>query len=268
MEFGGDSQTLHIQHHITGIRRLLLHLQLHRTANHHVGQFLLIGIADVDGTNILTLAKNRATVGNCHDLIELMGNEQDGFTLLGKPLHGCHQFLDLLGSQYCGRLVENQDLIVAVEHLEDFHSLLHTNGDILDLGIQVHLQAILFRQCLHLFPGSLLLQESQLGVFSAQDNIIQHSKHIHQLKVLVHHTDIQRCCIIRVINLDDLAVFLNDTFLRLIQTKQHAHQRRFTCTVFTKQCMDLAPLQLQRNVIICHNAGELFSDIEHFNNVF
>ena len=48
----------------------------------------------------------------------------------------------------------------------------------------------------------------------------------------------------------------------------NGHQGRFTRAVLTQQCVDLTPPQLQRDVVVCHNAGELFSDIEHFNNVF
>ena len=74
----------------------------------------------------------------------------------------CHQLIDLLRREHGGGLVEDQDLVVAVEHLQDLHALLHADGDVFDLGVQVDLQAVLLRQGLHLFAGLLLLQEAQL----------------------------------------------------------------------------------------------------------
>ena len=145
-----------------------------------------------------------------------MGDKQDGLTLLRKTPHGCHQLLDFLGSQHSGRLIKNQNLIVPIEHFQNVHTLLHAHGDILHLGIQVYLQPVALRQLLHLFPRLLLLQKAQLGILCAQNDIVQNSEHINQLKVLVDHTDIQSRCIIGIVNGHNLSILLNDTLLGLI----------------------------------------------------
>ena len=59
-----------------------------------------------------------------------------------KLLHRGHELVDLLRGEHGGRLVEDEDLIVAVEHLEDLDALLHADGDVLDLGVEVDLQAV------------------------------------------------------------------------------------------------------------------------------
>ena len=138
----------HITHAEHGIRRLgfvLHHLQLHRTAHHHVGQLLLVGIGGIDSTYIFALTQNSDTIRHLHDLVELMGDKEDGFTLLTEVFHNGHQLVDLLGCQNGSGFIKNQNLIIAVEHLQDFHTLLHTHGNVLHFGIHIHLQAVALR---------------------------------------------------------------------------------------------------------------------------
>ena len=96
-----------------------------------------------------------------------MGDEQDGLSFLGKPLHDLHQLRDFLGRQHGGGFVENQHLVFAVQHFQDFHPLLHAHGDVFHLGVQVHRQAVALGQRFDLFPGFLALHEAQLGILRA-----------------------------------------------------------------------------------------------------
>ena len=57
-------------------------------------------------------------------------------------LHDLHELVDLLRGQDGRRLVEDQDLVVAVEHLEDLGALLHADGDVLDERVGVDVQAV------------------------------------------------------------------------------------------------------------------------------
>ena len=262
---GGNGQILYTEHDLTGFGGLLAHFQLNGTAHHHVGQGLLVRILSLHSTDILTLTQNGHAVGYRHDLIQLMGDEQNGFAFTGKLLHGCHQLVDLLRSQNGGRLVKNQDLIVTVEHLQDLHTLLHTNGDVLDPGIQIHLQTITLRNGLHLLARFLLGQDTHLGGLRTQDDVVQNRKYVDQLEMLMDHADAQGRGVIGVIDLDDLAVFLDHTCFRLIQAEQNAHQRGFSRTVFAQQRMDLATAQLKRNVVICNDTRKFLGNIQHLD---
>ena len=125
-----------------------------------------------------------------------------------------------------------------------------------------------FRQLHNLFSGFLFLQESSLDRFRAQDDIVQYRKTFYQLKMLMYHTDPKSVCVIGILDMYGFPVFPNLSFLRLIQSEQHTHQRRFSRAVFTQKGMDLSFFQLERNVIICHNTGKSLSYIQHFNCVF
>ena len=74
-----------------------------------------------------------------------MRDKQNTLALCRQILHDLHQFLNLLRSQYCSRLIKNQDLIVTIQHLQDLGSLLHTNRDILNQSIWLYLKSILLR---------------------------------------------------------------------------------------------------------------------------
>ena len=85
--------------------------------------------------------------------------------------------------------------------------------------------------------------------------------------MLMHHADVEGCGVIGIVDLNNLAVFLDDARFRLIKAEQNAHQRGFSRAVFSQQGVDFAPAKLERDVVIGHNAGEFFPDVEHFNNV-
>ena len=263
----GHTQIPDLQHHIRGLGRLLYDLQLHRAAHHHVGQLLLVGVAGVHGTHIAALTQNRHPVRHRHDLVELVGDEEDGFPLRRQVLHNGHQLVDLLGRQHGGGLVEDEDLVVAVEHLQDLGTLLHTHSDILHLGVQVHVQAVPLGELLDLPPRFLFLQEAALRRFGAQNDVVQHGEYLHQLEVLVDHADTQCRGIVGIVDLHRLAVLAYLARLGLVQAEQHAHQRGFAGAVFAQQRVDLSLFQLEGDIVVGLDAGELLGNVKHLDHI-
>ena len=198
-----------------------------------------------------------------------MADEQDALAFRRQVPHDLHQLVDFLGRQHGGGLVKDQYFVLAVQHLEDLGALLHAHGDIADLGVGVHLQAVFFAQLDHALAGLGLVKQSALAHgLHAQDDVVQHRKAFHQLKVLVHHADAQGVGVVGVADLDLLAVLLDDALLRLIQAEEHAHQRGFARAVFTQQRVDLALAQLQCDVVVGDDAGETLGNVQHFNGIF
>ena len=230
---GRDAEVPHLQHRFSRLGGLLRHLQLHRAAHHHVGQRLLVCVLRLHRTDIPALAQHRDPVGHRHNLIELMGDKQDGFALLGKLPHGGHQLVDLLGGEHGGGLVKDEDFVVPVEHLQDFHPLLHPHGDVLHLGVQIHLQAVALGQGLHLGPGLLLLEKAQFGGLRPQDDVVQYGEYLNEFEMLVDHADAQGGGVVGIVDLDLLAVLFDDPLLRLVKAEKNAHQRGLTRSVLT-----------------------------------
>ena len=244
LHVGVDAEVVDLQDLARGLGLVLGDLKLHGAADHHVGKLLLGGLACVDGADVLTLAQNAHAVGDLHDLVELMGDEENGLAFAGKLLHRGHQFLDLLRSQNCGRLVEDEDLIVAVEHLQNLNALLHANGDILDLGVKVDIQTVAFGDLLDLLARLFLLQKAALCRLRAEDDVVEHGENVHQLEVLVHHADAKGGGVVRVLDGHDLAILFDDALFRLIKAEQNRHQGRFSRAVFTEERMDLTLFEL------------------------
>ena len=173
-----------------------------------------------------------------------MGDEKDGLAFTGKLLHRGHELFDLLRGEHRGRLVEDENFVVAIQHLQNFDTLLHTNRDILDLGVKVDIQAVALGDLLDLFARLFFLQKAALRCLRAEDDVVEHGEHVHQLEVLVHHADAERGGVVRVLDGHDLAIFLDDALLRLVKAEQNRHQGRFARAVFTEQGMDLTLFEL------------------------
>ena len=265
--FRRHTQILYLQHHVRGLSRLFLYSEFHVPSHHHTGQLGTVTILHVHRAHILALTQNGTAVSHCHDLIQLMGDKQNGFSFCGQIPHNLQKLLDLLGGQHRCGLIEDQYLVIPVQHLQNLCTLLHTDGYILDDGIRVYAQSVALGQCHNLLTGLIPLEHTALCVLHAQDDIIQNGEAFHHFEVLMHHTDTEVIRIVGGIDLNHLAVFLDDTLLCLIHTEQHAHQSGFSGAVLAQQSMDLPMLQLDRHVIVGNDAGKTFGYVHHFNGV-
>ena len=264
---GGHRHALDLEDHVARGAGLLLHMEVDVAAHHHGGQLLHRHVLRVDGADVFALAQHGAAVGHRHDLRELMGDKQDALPLGGEIFHDLHELVDLLGGEHCRRLVENQDLIVAVEHFQDLGALLHTDGDILNEGVRVDGEAVFFRQSHDLFSGLVLLEKTRLVRLHTKDDVVEHREALDQLEMLVHHADAEIVGIVGVFDLDFLAVLFDGALLGLIKTEQNAHQRGFACAVLAQQGMNFALFELERDIVVGDDTGETLRDVKHFNCV-
>ena len=84
---------------------------------------------DVHSAHILALAQNRAAICHCHDLVELVGDEEDGFAFLLEPAHDLHQLVDLLRGQNSGGLIS--DISVGMQQRVEILKMLYRDNEIL-----------------------------------------------------------------------------------------------------------------------------------------
>ena len=267
VELGGDGEIFHLQDGLARLGRFLVDHEVHVTAHHHPGQLFPGGVGNLNGADVLALAQDGAAVGHGHDLVELVGDEEDALALGGQVLHNLHQLVDLLRRQHSGGFIEDEDLIVSVQHFQDFRPLLHAHGDVLHQGVRVHGQTVFLGQSQHLFSRHVLLQETVLARFHTQDDVVQDGETFHQLKVLVHHPDAQIIGIVGVLDADHLAILLDGSLLRLVQPEEDAHQGGFPRAVLPQQRVDFALFQLEGDVVVGDDTGETLGDVQHFNGI-
>ena len=90
-----------------------------------------------DGADVLALAQNGHPVGDGHDLVELVGDDDDGFAVGLHVAQDIKEPVGLLGGEDGGGLVQNQDVRAPVEDLDDLHRLLFRDGHVVDLLVGV-----------------------------------------------------------------------------------------------------------------------------------
>ena len=103
-------------------------------ADHHVGQGLLIGVLRLHVADVFALAED--------GLMQLVRDDDEGFAVGLHVAHDLEQLVRLLRRENGGRLVEDQDVGAAIEHLDDLDGLLLRDGHVIDLLVGVDVKAV------------------------------------------------------------------------------------------------------------------------------
>ena len=138
----GYCYRLHIEDYIPGGALLFFNSEGYIPADHHPTQFFLGSFGDVHGADVPSFTQNRTPVCNSHDFIQFMRDKQNGLAFSGKIPHDFNQLINFLRSKNGGRFVKNQDFVIPIQHLENFHTLLHTDGNIFDQCIRIYPQTV------------------------------------------------------------------------------------------------------------------------------
>ena len=165
-----------------------------------------------------------------------------------------------------GRLVQDQQLAVAVESLEDLDPLLLTNGQSPDHLIGINIQLILLAELQQPLLSGLKVQ-SLFIIFNTENYILDNRKRIHQFKVLVHHANTVFNGFQRGSDMYFLAIQKDFACGRLIQTVKDVHQRRLACAVLSEKAQDFAFFAIDAHVIVGKNTGKFHGYILHLQGV-
>ena len=136
-----------------------------------------------------------------------------------------HKLVDFLRRQHGGRFVENENLVVAVKHFQNFGALLHTDGDVLDDCVGIDFESVLLAQIHHFFARFFLGEESRLVRFCAQNDVVENTEHLDEFEVLMHHAYAQCGGVVRAVDFDNFSVLQNLAFFGLIQSEKNGHKR-------------------------------------------
>ena len=162
-----------------------------------------------------------------------MGDKDNTLSVCGQIGNDLHQALDLLRSQGCGRLIQNQGLRAAVQYLQDLHTLLHADRDIFYLCVRIYLHAVALRQLQHLFLCGFLVYGQPLDRFHAQNDILGYSKRLDQHEVLVYHTDSDVNGILRAVEMNLFFIDKDLSTGRFVQSAEHIHHGALSGSVLT-----------------------------------
>ena len=104
-------------------------------------------------------------------------------------LEDAEQVVGLGGRQHARRLVEDQDVALAVERLEDLDALLEADRELADDRVGVDVELVLLLQPLQLGPRLGERRAQERAVLGAEDDVLEHGEVLDQHEVLVHHAD-------------------------------------------------------------------------------
>ena len=240
----------HAQHHVRRLRLVLLHVQNDVAADHQPGDLLFCHIAGVVHAHRAAAAHDGQSVGDLHDLVEFVGDEDDRVALLLQIPQLLEQLDRLLCGQNGRRLVEDEDLRAADQRLEDLDLLLHADRDVHDLGLRLDVQVVFFRVFLRDGDGLRVVNEKTLARRHAEHHVFRHGQAWHEHEVLVHHADPVGDGDGRGGERQLFAVHPDLAARRLLQTKEHLHERRFAGAVFAHQRVDLASAEEEVHALV------------------
>src|ERR1700682_4954224 len=115
--------------------------QLDGAADHELRQFLFGRLRRTALPDHPSASNHRDTVSDLEDLLELVAVEDDRPAVLRKVSQELENLLRLARCKHCGRLIEHEDLSIAIEHLQDLDPLLLADRQRLDPGIRVELKS-------------------------------------------------------------------------------------------------------------------------------
>ena len=273
--FGRKRYVLELEHPVAAAHGQPLHaqarLRVHRVrpgdverdlaADHHVGHLLRVRLARNEVAHELAVPQHDHAVGQLLHLVELVRDEHDGLARVAHVAQHGKELLRLLQRQHGGRLVEDQDVRAAVEHLDDLDRLLLRDGHVVDLLVRVHLKAVGVADLPDARGDGLEVQH--LPARQAEDDVLRRGQHVHELEVLVDHADAQVERVLRAADGDRTAVHLDLALVREIDAREHVHERGLAAAVLAQQGQDLAPVDVQIDLLVGRDAAEGLGDAAH-----
>jgi hypothetical protein len=188
-----------------------------------------------------------------------MGDDDDGLAVVPhRPQHR-KQRLGLLRSQYRSRLIQNQDVGAAEQHLHDLQGLLFGDRHLVYFFIQVDGKAVTAQDLLGFGPGAL--QIAAFRLLQPQDDVLQGGEHIDKLEMLMNHADAQRVGVMRAADADRLPVDQDPAGIGVIDACQHIHYGRLAAAVFPQQGQYFMPADVKAHRVVGPDRTERLADI-------
>ena len=248
-------------------RRLLPHHgaldgELHLLPDHHLGERRLRRLHCVDAAHGLALPENGDAVGDRHDFMQFVRDDDDGLAVLLHRAHDGKEFFRLLRRQNRRRLVQNEDVRAAVEDLDDLHRLFFRDGHIVDLLFGIDVKAVFSGDRADLFVDAA--RTVALFLPDAEHDVLRRREDVDELEVLMHHADLIAEGVLRRGD-DDLPPVDEDLpFVGVVDARDHVHERRLAAAVLAEQSEDLSLPEREIDALVRRDRAEIFADVFEF----
>ena len=116
------------------------------------------------------------------------------------------------------------------------------------------------------FKFAGMLTHAETRHFLSEDNVVQSGENVHQLEVLVHHTDLIPVCVPWRTNDNRLPLDEDLPFIREIYAREHIHERGFAAPVFSENGKNLTFVHREIHIFISNDISEVFGDALHLHS--
>ena len=244
-------QVLDLEQRLAGLRHGLLDPEDHLAADHQLGEAGLGRALARHRVDLLAAAQDADPVGDLEHLVQLVGDEDDRHPAGLEAAEDLEQLERLLRRQHRGRLVEDQDVGLAVERLQDLDPLLLADGQVGDQRVGVDLELEARRELADPVRGrGLVEQDPGARRLVREHDVLGDGHHRDQHEVLVHHPDPAVDRVLRRLERDRLAVQQDLALVGLVEPVEDVHQRRLAGAVLAEQRVHLAAPQVEIDVVV------------------
>ena len=223
-------------------------------------------ISEVDVCDVLThadhlaAADDRDAAGDCHHLLELVRDEDDRDLSGGETAEEVEELFGFLRRENSGRLVEDEEGSLSVEHLQDFHPLLRSQGKVTDTGVPGEGDVQLAGDLLHPAARPGPIHYDAAPWLGAKDDVLQGAHRRNELEALVDHADPGLDGVRGTSNPHRLSPKAHLAFIRLLQPIEDPHEGSLSSSVLSHQGVDLPLLDGKVDLVVGHDAGESLGD--------
>ena len=190
--------------------------------------------------------------------MQLVGDDDDRLAVRLHVADDRKQPLGLLRGQHRRRLVKDQNIRAAVQHLDDLQRLFLAHRHFIDLLVQIQRKLVLFADGAGLVVD--LAQVEFLTLVHGQRNVLDGGEHIHQLEMLMDHADAQTQRITGGTDVHRLLVHIDLAAVRVVDAGDHVHQGGLAAAVFAQQGQNFTAADVQGNVLVGNDLTKGFGD--------
>ena len=231
----------------------------HLAAHHVADQLGAVGVLGIQGGDVFTVTEDGDAVGQLKHLVQTVGDKDDGNALFSQLPHDAEQNVHFCQRQGSRGFVKDQHAAVLGHGFCDLHDL-HTTGSQVThqrIGIDIDTKVVENILCdpAHLFGVD------QFAVALTVTDILRCAEHVDQVELLINTLDTQasgkggvHSRILRLVHRNGAAV-------GSIGAGDGFDEGGFSRSVLADQSVNLSGVEVDGNLIQCHNTRKNLLDI-------
>ena len=254
----GQAQMFHLQHLLRPVQvHAALKAVVLRVLPHHVfhdpGQ---VHVLHVRVGHVLAVPQDGHVVPDLHDLLQPVGDIDDGEALVDELAHDFEQHLHLrCGQGGCG-LVHNQDLQVIFNQVaRDLHHLLLPHAEVAHHRLRRNFMLKAAKDGLCSLDMFFVVKEGAVCPLVAHIDVLINGKVGEQAQLLVDNADSPCAGVVGVPEGHLLALHIHFPGGGLLNAGDHLHQGGFARPVLANEHVDLTPQQVKGDLVQSLRAG-------------